>query len=113
MRVSHVFAGIATADFQSAVAWYERFFGRPPDSRPHEHEVVWQLADAGLIYVVEDPKRAGHGLLTLIVDDLEMQIAELERRGVSTGSIETLQSGARTITVSDPDGNLVKLGQVS
>lgn len=57
--------------------------------------------------------RAGHGLLTLIVDDLDTEIAELKTRGIGAAPIETLQSGARTITLSDPDGNLVKLGQVN
>jgi catechol 2,3-dioxygenase-like lactoylglutathione lyase family enzyme len=112
VRVSHVFAGIATADLESAVAWYERLFGRPPDNRPHEQEVVWQLAETGLIYVVADPERAGHGLLTLIIDDLGTELAALEQRGISTGPIETLGSGARTIALRDPDGNIVKLGQV-
>jgi predicted enzyme related to lactoylglutathione lyase len=112
VRASHVFAGIPTANFASAAAWYERLFGRPPDNRPHQNEAVWQLAEAGLIYVVADTERAGNGLVTLILDDLDAEVAALEQRGIPTTASETLRSGVRTMALTDPDGNSVKLAQV-
>jgi predicted enzyme related to lactoylglutathione lyase len=111
VRVTHVFCGIPTADFGSAASWYERLLGRPPDNLPKEDEAVWQLADGGLIYLVSDAQRAGNGLLTLIVNDLDAEIAELKRRGIEIGAIETMPGAARKVTVTDPDGNSVTMGQ--
>lgn len=112
MRISHVFSGIPATDFASAVVWYEKLLGRPPDNYPKQDEAVWQLTESGLIYVVADPQRAGHGLLTLIVDDLDAEVAELQMRGITPGDIETLPGTARRITITDPDGNSVALAQL-
>jgi hypothetical protein len=38
LTINHVFAGIAVADYDSALAWYKRFFGRPPDVIVTENE---------------------------------------------------------------------------
>lgn len=111
--VSHVFAGIATADFPAALAWYERFFDRPPDRRPHDAEAVWGLADGGLVYVVADAERAGRGLVTLIVADLDAWCARLTRLGLHLGPVERPASGVRKSSVLDLDGNQIGLGQVS
>lgn len=112
MRATHVFSGIPTADLASAIAWYERLLGRPPDNRPNEHEAVWQLAESGLIYVVADGARAGNGMLTVIVEDLDDWIAELEGRGISAGAIEAVPGIARRVALIDPDGNLFTIAQL-
>ncbi|HEY8770400.1 MAG TPA: hypothetical protein VIM03_07640, partial [Thermoleophilaceae bacterium] len=81
MAFTEVFAGIAVADIGSARAWYERLTGRPPDMLPNENEAAWQLAGQGWIYLVSDRERAGKALVTLLVDDLDAQVAELAERG--------------------------------
>ena len=58
MTINHVFAGIAVADYDSALAWYKRFFGRSPDVIVTENEAMWQAAETGWIYVVGDANRA-------------------------------------------------------
>jgi predicted enzyme related to lactoylglutathione lyase len=110
--ITHVFAGIPTADLRSAVPFYERLLGRAPDRLPHEQEAVWQLAGGGLIYVVTDPGRAGAALLTLIVDDLDGYIEGLADRGLPVGPIDTIAGAVRKTTLTDPDGNTITLGQV-
>jgi catechol 2,3-dioxygenase-like lactoylglutathione lyase family enzyme len=110
-QVTHVFAGLPTADFDAALSWYERFFGRAPDRFPHDREAVWQLADSGLVYLVADTRRAGSGLLALIVDDLDGWVAGVAARGIAVGEIETLARGMRKTVVTDPDGNAITLGQ--
>jgi hypothetical protein len=57
--ITEVFAGVAVADLDSGLAWYERLPGRPPDFLPNENEAVWQLAGTGWIYLVGDADRAG------------------------------------------------------
>jgi hypothetical protein len=79
---------------------------------PNEKERTWQLTDDGWIYVVEDPERAGRGLATLLVDDLDARIGELSGRGIETGEVQQLNEATRKLVVEDPDGNRIQLGQV-
>ena len=80
--------------------------------RPHDTESVWRLEEHAWVYVVQDAERAGRGLLTVMVDDLDAQLAGLAARGLTTDPVETMGNGVRTAEVRDPDGNLVKFGQV-
>ena len=75
--MSEVFAGLPVTDHAAAEPWYERLFGEPPFMRPHDTESAWRLEEHAWVYVVQDPKRAGHGLLTVLVDDLDAQVAGL------------------------------------
>jgi predicted enzyme related to lactoylglutathione lyase len=112
MAITHVFAGLPVSDLRSALNWYERLLGRPPDRFPNDEEAVWQLASSGLIYVVRDPRRAGSSLLTLIVDDLDERIATLDASGIGAGEIDTVGGGVRRARITDPDGNRISLGEL-
>lgn len=112
MDVTHVFAGIPTADYAVALPWYERFLGRAPDRFPRAGEAVWQLAERGLVYLVEDHARAGSALLTLIVEDLELAVVALREQGIAHDPIETIPNAVRRTIVSDLDRNRIQLGQV-
>lgn len=63
------------------------------------------------MYVVRDLERAGGAVLTLLVDDLDEQLAALAERGVRTGPVREIAGTVRSIWVVDPDGNRIKLGQ--
>jgi predicted enzyme related to lactoylglutathione lyase len=112
VTISHLFAGIAVADYAAGLAWYERLFGRPADVVVNDHEVMWQMIPGGWIYVVGDAGRAGRGLVTLLVDDLEGHLAALAGRGLVAGAIDILPGGARKATVTDPEGNVIGFGEV-
>jgi catechol 2,3-dioxygenase-like lactoylglutathione lyase family enzyme len=111
MATTHVFAGLAVADYPAARAFYERLLGRAPDMLPHATEAAWQLTDTGWLYVVEDPEAGGQGRFTVLVDDLEAEIAGLAQRGIDAGAIETLGSGARRVELRDPEGNRIAFAQ--
>ena len=112
MAFTHVFAAVSVADHDAARPWYERFFGRPPDLIPNDHESAWQLTPGGgWLYIVGDPDRAGRSVVTLLVDDIEERAAELERRGLAPGPMETLPGLVTKCVVTDPDGNTIALGQ--
>jgi predicted enzyme related to lactoylglutathione lyase len=111
MDYTHVFAGVAVADFPGAAAWYERLLGRPPDLVPNWNEVAWQITETGWIYVVGDSTRAGKGLVTLLVHDLDDRIAEFAERGLAPLRIDTLPNLVRKATITDPEGNRITLGQ--
>lgn len=112
MTVNYLFAGIAVADYGAALAWYQRFFGRSPDVIVTENEAMWQVAGTGgWVYVVGDASRAGQALLTLLVDDLEDQVAALGSRGLETSAIDTQPGLYRKAVFTDPDGNMISLGE--
>jgi predicted enzyme related to lactoylglutathione lyase len=111
LTITHVFAGIAVADYDSALAWYTRFFGRSSDVIVTENESMWQVAEAAWIYVVGDANRAGSALLTLLVDDLEDHVAELAQRGLATSAIETVPGLYRKAVMTDPEGNTLSFGE--
>ena len=113
MAITVAFAGVATADYDAAAAWYERLLGRAPDMLPHAGEAAWQLTGEGWLYVVADAARAGGALLTLLVDDLDAHVAELARRELEPTRTETLAGIGRKAIFTDPDGNTVAFAQVN
>jgi catechol 2,3-dioxygenase-like lactoylglutathione lyase family enzyme len=104
--LGNLFAAIPTADFAVGRAWWERFFDRPPDLIPNDHEAAWRVTEDGWIYVIGDAERAGKALVTLLVDDLDAWLARLG----DPGEIATMPGGIRTVHVRDPEGNTIQLG---
>jgi hypothetical protein len=49
--VGVLFAGVAAADFDAAVAWYTRFPGWSADLIVKDDEVMWRFAGAAWLYV--------------------------------------------------------------
>jgi catechol 2,3-dioxygenase-like lactoylglutathione lyase family enzyme len=111
MAIDHFFAGVAAADYKQALGWYERLLGRPPDVIVKDDEAMWQLMDAAWIYLVGDGDRAGKGLLTILVDNLDDQVAELNGRGIDTGPIDTVPGAVRRVAITDPEGNRITFGE--
>ena len=111
MALAQLFAAVAAADYDSALAWYERLLGRPADFFPKENEAVWQVAPTGWIYLVGDASRAGNALLTIMVDDLEDQVSELAERGLAAEAIETVPELFRRAQINDPDGNMITFAE--
>jgi glyoxylase I family protein len=104
VAVTHTFAGLPVSDYAAVYDWYVRLLGRPADMFPHEREAVWRLTPSASIYVVQDGERAGSGLVTLALDDLDAH----ERRLSAAGLTLTEESGAaspRRLTITDADGN--------
>ena len=107
-----LFAAVAVADFPAARTWYGDLFGRPEDVVVNDHEVMWRIDDAAWLYVVKDPDRAGHGLVTVAVSDLGQAVSQLEGRGIACGPVEVIAGAGRKAPVTDPEGNTVALIQV-
>jgi catechol 2,3-dioxygenase-like lactoylglutathione lyase family enzyme len=110
MPIKSVLAGIAVADFESALAWYERLLGRPADEIPMDGLGEWHFAQTGWIRLIRDADRAGKSLLTLQVDDLERYVAVLEERGLAPGPIDdTTSDTVLFAALADPEGNTITL----
>ena len=106
----YLFAGIPVNDYAAALAWYERLLGSPPSRFPHDTEAVWELAEQRLVYIVQRPEHAGHAMHTIIVDDLDTQLAAIAQRGLEPAKQETYANGVRKATYIDPDGNEIGFG---
>jgi catechol 2,3-dioxygenase-like lactoylglutathione lyase family enzyme len=105
----HLFAGLRVRDFAAARAWYGRLLGEPTFF-PHATEAVWTLADDRSVYVVQAADGAGHGVVTIFVDELDAHVAEIAARGLEPDERETYSNGVRKVIYRDPDGNEVGLG---
>jgi catechol 2,3-dioxygenase-like lactoylglutathione lyase family enzyme len=105
----HLFAGLRVSDFEASRAWYERLLGEP-SFFPHDKEVVWTVAEERSVYILEDPDRAGEGLVTFFLDDLDAAVAEVAARGLDPAERETYTNGVRKVTYRDDDGNEVGFG---
>ena len=104
-----LFAGLRVRDFATARAWYERLLGEP-SFLPHATEAVWTLADGRHLYIVEEAVRAGHGVATVFVDDLDATLAGIAARGLEPDERETYTNGVRKALFRDPDGNEIGFG---
>ena len=104
-----LFAGLRVRDLAAARPWYERLLGEPAFF-PNDVEVVWTLAETRHLYVEQDPARAGNGLVTVFVGDLDARLAAIAVRGLEPAERETYASGVRKAIFRDADGNEVGFG---
>jgi catechol 2,3-dioxygenase-like lactoylglutathione lyase family enzyme len=104
VAVTHTVAGLAVASYAAAYDWYSRLLGRPADMFPYDREAVWRLTPSGSIFLVEDPERAGTGIVTLALDDLDVHEKRL-REGGLTFTEQANGVAPRRLVVRDVDGN--------
>lgn len=106
--ITHLVAGIPVSELEAGVDWYSRFFGRSPDMHVGE-EVLWDIDEHATLFIELDPKRAGAGRATLVVDDLDAFLAHLTAGNIEHEPVETYSNGVRHVNVPDPDGNAIAL----
>jgi glyoxylase I family protein len=112
MSVNRILAGVAVADVDAAVPWYERLFGRPPDELPMEGLAEWHMPAGAVVQLVASADRAGRSLLTLDLDDLKHELAAVRARGLDAGALDDTTSDKVLIaTTTDPEGNEITLVQ--
>jgi catechol 2,3-dioxygenase-like lactoylglutathione lyase family enzyme len=105
-----LFAGLPVADLPRAVTWYQRLFGCGPAFRPNDTEAVWEFAEHRYLYVDLRPEHAGHGMVTVFVDDVEQRLQAIAGRGLEPAVREVYDNGVRHATFRDPDGNEISFG---
>ena len=111
--IAILFAGVPVRDFEAALAWYTRLFGRPADITVTNDEVMWRFADVAWLYIVRDDQRAGRALVALCVADLDQTLAEISDRGISGGQVEAVGDSARKAVITDTDGNTLSFIKVN
>jgi hypothetical protein len=108
--INRVLAGVAVADFDAALPWYERLFGRPADALPMEGLAEWHVPSGGVVQLVANDERAGRSLLTLDLDGLEYELVAMRVRGVDARALDDTTSDKVLIaTTADPEGNAITL----
>jgi predicted enzyme related to lactoylglutathione lyase len=112
-EIDVLFAGVSVADFEGALDWYTRLFGRPADINVKGDEVMWRMTEGAWLYVVVDRSRAGKAVVTCSVGDLDTTVARIAARGVRTDAFETVGDAGRKATFRDPDGNVVSFAEVN
>jgi hypothetical protein len=109
--IEFLFAALPVEDVGLSVLWYERLVGRAPDLVPDERTACWRLAESAWIYVTLDVDRAGTGMVTLLVDDLDAFIAQADEREVEMGAVESVGVAGRGVVLADLDGNRLQVAQ--
>ena len=99
-----LFACVRVRDLRASLPWYEQLLG-PAAFWPHDREVVFTVAPGRHLVAEEVPDRAGGGLATLVVDDLDGWVAAAAARGLSPTERETYGNGVRKAVYRDADGN--------
>jgi catechol 2,3-dioxygenase-like lactoylglutathione lyase family enzyme len=105
-----LFAGLPVADYERAVAWYERLLGSGPSFLPNDTEAVWEVAEHRFLYIDVRPEHAGHAMHTLFVDDFDERMRQIAERGIEPAQRETYENGVRKWNYRDPDGNEIGFG---
>jgi catechol 2,3-dioxygenase-like lactoylglutathione lyase family enzyme len=109
MTIQNALASLAVRNLDVASAWYERVLGSG-GQRPMAEVAEWQLPGGGGLQLYVLPERAGRCLSTLVVRDLEAEVARLAKLGIDTGT-RTANERVKTLMVKDPDGNSLALAE--
>jgi len=109
MKIQGLYAAVAVRDFEVAVDWYSRLFGRLPDDRPMEGLVQWRWGSAG-VQIFKDEGKSGGGRMTLVTPvmaETRRQLAEvgLEPEPDIKGDFGVIAQ------ILDPEGNRVTLAE--
>jgi catechol 2,3-dioxygenase-like lactoylglutathione lyase family enzyme len=107
MNFKNALAGISVSNIESAILWYEKLIGRPPDLRPLDRVAAWQFPGGGWIEVFRDEKRAGKSTVIFAVADLKLQLEDLAAKGVEVTHYTPSDDIGEVVIVSDPDGNQI------
>ena len=111
MAITNALASLAVADLSASARWYEKLFGRAPDSTP--------MPEAGRVEVRARRLAArcaraqgarGAGSVTLAVTDLDEQIKTLHQLGIDTDP-PLVSSQVSVLMIKDPDGNSLAFAQ--
>jgi predicted enzyme related to lactoylglutathione lyase len=120
--VRAIFAGVVARDLERERDWYEAVVGREPDAAPMDGLYEWHFGDNFLQLVaiakVREIQRLptwgtpGASSVSLVVDDADAHVrSALAAGGSQVSNFES--KGFRTVSVSDPEGNLVTFLQRS
>lgn len=108
--ITHIYAGVRVSDLDAGMAWYTRFFDRPPDFRAGG-EILWEVNEHATLFIESNAGQAGAGRITFSVTGLDELLEHLTARGIDHEPIETYSNGVRHAKIPDPDGNAIAFAE--
>jgi hypothetical protein len=69
--------------------------------------IEWQLDRGGGLQVYAAPERAGHGLCTFVVSDIDEAAQRLQVPQIAPNAEPRRNDAVDTIMIKDPDGNSI------
>jgi hypothetical protein len=110
MTVTNVAAGVAVTDLRVSKDWYQKLFGRAPDTDLMDELFQWALPTGDWIRLFASRSLAGSSSVTLVEDDLTKRLTELR---AARYDIKKLVDSERikVAIIEDPDGNEVAFVQ--
>jgi glyoxylase I family protein len=109
-NVQNALAGIAVEDLDVAARWYEKLLARVADTRPMPELLEWRFERGGWLQVFSDVQRAGSCSVTLVIDDFDATLRELQAKGIDVDAINR-NPKVDTAILHDPEGNQVVLAR--
>ena len=106
----HLFAGIAVSDFARAVGGTSGCSAHRRRSGPTTPSTSGPWPKTARSTSCASPGSAGHGLLMVMLDDLDAFVSDAATRGIEPEAVETYEGGVRKAVFRDPDGNEVGFG---
>jgi predicted enzyme related to lactoylglutathione lyase len=114
--IRSIWAGVVAEDLERELAWYQAIFGKAPDATPMDGLYEWHSGDSVLQLVALAKVRGtqklpswgerGTSSVTLVTDDADASLqAALDGGGSRVSAFGN--DAFRTISVADPEGNLV------
>ncbi len=110
MSIKNALASVPVRDLSSAVRWYEKLFGRPPDSTQASGTVEWKFQEGGWLQVYQHAERAGSGSFSLVVSSLDEQVSALAKCGLEAGR-QMLSEKVKVVMIRDPDDNSIAFAE--
>ena len=71
---------------------------------------MWELAEHRYLYIDVRPEHAGHGMVTIFLEDFDDRVAQIAERGLEPATREVYDNGVRKWIYHDPDGNEIGFG---
>ena len=110
-NINSVISVIPVKDFELALEWYTKLFGRDPDVVPMEGIAEWKLVENAWIQVSIDSERAGSTTVVVGVNDVEVQCKYFSDANFPIGEIVEYPEIIKMAEIIDPEGNKISFVQ--
>ena len=110
MTVKNASAAVAVTDLRVSKLWYQKLFGREPDTSLMEELFAWKFPTGGCMRLFRSKSLAGSSSVTLVEDDFGKRLKDL---CAARYDIKKLidSDGIKVAIIEDPDGNEVVFAQ--